>query len=471
MIVVVGGGIAGVSCVETLLAETNGSVPIALITNSSIVKVASNVIKSGINLESFEVKEQQKTFLEHHQNLRVVVDYAVSVDSDNHEVILKNGEPIKYTKLCICTGGRPNLIATNTDKVLGIRDTETVEQFEQKLKEAKRIAIVGNGGIALELVYTIEHCEVVWIIKDKSIGTPFFQCDAAQFLMPSIAQKPQENAPVHRLKYIAINEQRNKEGFGSALGPDWKINLSAKGKFIERKNIIVEFECEVNSINESDSIPNEKISKSEFDKWPVFVELTNNKLYGCDFVVSATGVIPNVLPLSGTKSFKLASDGGIEVNEEMLTSEINVYAAGDVCTASWRTSRNWFQMRLWTQARQMGIYAAFCMLSHLRNESPQVYFPFDVFTHITRFFDYKVVLLGCFNGQNLEHEYEILLRITEGKEYVKVVVSDNKVQGAILIGETDLEETFENLIVNQLDISTIKDNLLESNIDIEDYFD
>ena len=29
------------------------------------------------------------------------------------------------------------------------------------------------------------------------------------------------------------------------------------------------------------------------DKWPVFVELTNGKVYGCDFIVSATGVIPN----------------------------------------------------------------------------------------------------------------------------------------------------------------------------------
>ena len=43
--------------------------------------------------------------------------------------------------------------------------------------------------------------------------------------------------------------------------------------------------------------------------------------------------------------------------------------------------------------------------------------------------------------------------------------------GAILIGETDLEETFENLILNQIDISAFKDHLLEPNIDIEDFFD
>ena len=43
--------------------------------------------------------------------------------------------------------------------------------------------------------------------------------------------------------------------------------------------------------------------------------------------------------------------------------------------------------------------------------------------------------------------------------------------GAVLIGDTDMEETFENLILNRLDISRIEDSLLDPDIDIEDYFD
>ena len=30
--------------------------------------------------------------------------------------------------------------------------------------------------------------------------------------------------------------------------------------------------------------------------WPVYVRLTNGKLYGCDLIISATGVIPNIQP-------------------------------------------------------------------------------------------------------------------------------------------------------------------------------
>jgi len=32
--------------------------------------------------------------------------------------------------------------------------------------------------------------------------------------------------------------------------------------------------------------------------WPVYVELTNGQVYGCDFVVSATGVTPNTWPFT-----------------------------------------------------------------------------------------------------------------------------------------------------------------------------
>lgn len=51
------------------------------------------------------------------------------------------------------------------------------------------------------------------------------------------------------------------------------------------------------------------------------------------------------------------------------------------------------------------------------------------------------------------------------------MVKDGKLHGAVLIGETEMEETFENLILNQLDISQYGENLLNSDIDIDDYFD
>ena len=58
-----------------------------------------------------------------------------------------------------------------------------------------------------------------------------------------------------------------------------------------------------------------------------------------------------------------------------------------------------------------------------------------------------------------------------GREYVKVVLHDGKLVGAILIGETDLEETFENLALNRTDLTAFKEHLLDPAIDIDDFFD
>lgn len=69
-----------------------------------------------------------------------------------HFVVTEDGEHLHYKKLCICTGGRPNIISKHAC-VVGIRDTESVKQFKRKLSKARRVVIIGNGGIALELVY------------------------------------------------------------------------------------------------------------------------------------------------------------------------------------------------------------------------------------------------------------------------------------------------------------------------------
>lgn len=246
-----------------------------------------------------------------------------------------------------------------------------------------------------------------------------------------------------------------------------------------KRHVHVEYECEVETVLNPAQYQEliESCAEASFsveDKkstWPVYIQLTNGKVYGCDFVVSATGVIPNAEPFTSCADFDVEVDGGIKVDLNMRTNIPDVYAAGDVCSASWEPSLHWFQMRLWSQARQMGAFAAKCMAAHVSEDEVSQDFCFELFSHVTQFFGHKVVLLGKFNAQGLGNEYELLLRCTKGKEYVKVVLHEGKMCGAVLIGDTDLEETFENLILNQMDLSMYRDSLLDPNINIEDYFD
>lgn len=259
--------------------------------------------------------------------------------------------------------------------------------------------------------------------------------------------------------------------YAAALGQSWKDDLNMSSNEVCRKNIIVEYSTEIKALLDCEQLKDLNNGEIDTNNWNVFVELSNGKIYGCDFLVSATGVLPNTEPFTKHSDLKIADDGGIIVDKCMRTNLNDVFAAGDVCNASWEHSEYWFQMRLWTQANQMGAYAAKCMISDLEETENFMDFCFEMFAHVTSFFGFKVILLGKYNGQGLGSDYEALLRCTMGREYVKVVLHEGRIHGALLIGETELEETLENLILNQMDVSQFGEDLLNPDIDIDDFFD
>lgn len=73
--------------------------------------------------------------------------------------------------------------------------------------------------------------------------------------------------------------------------------------------------------------------------------------------------------------------------------------------------------------------------------------------------------------QGHHEDVRILMRVDPGQEFVKVVLLGGRAVGAVLIGDTDLEETLENLILNRLDLSRYGEDLLREDVDLEDFFD
>ena len=220
-----------------------------------------------------------------------------------------------------------------------------------------------------------------------------------------------------------------------------------------------------------------------------------------DLVVVAAGVRagPRVAWLPRDR-FARAEDGALAVDGEFRclrpspplesspASESpawdSVFAAGD-CASTSRgvggagedASCRWFQMRLWSQAAASGAYAARVMAGEADELASG--FNFELFTHATRFLGQKVVLLGCYNGQGLEGEPESDV-VTYARSddpsapnprFVRVLLLRGRMAGAALVGETDLEETFENLILDGVDLSSYGPSLLDPDVDVEDYFD
>ncbi|KAL1490475.1 hypothetical protein ABEB36_013163 [Hypothenemus hampei] len=457
--VIVGGGIAGVSCAETL-AFLHPEKSIILLSESSLIKTVTNLHTITKTIIAFDVEESSSNTLnEKYQNIKVVHEEMVDIKDEHCYVLTKNGVQIKYSYLCLCMGAEPKLIPQYKqfpDRILGIRDTDSVEAFLNKLKNCRKLVVVGNGGIASEIVYKIQNTDIDWVVKDNHISATFVDPGAAEFFQDNLKKNVKSEKISKRMRY----EEGETPKSGAALGPDWYKNLIIAGASSENssKNVSIHYQAEIATIITQES------------ENPLKVTLTDGKILECDLIISATGVNARK-NFSTTNSLDYAANEGIKVDEYMRTNLKNIYAAGDICSANWQIAKHWFQMKLWTQARQMGCYAAKCMSGHLNNEEVLQDFCFEIFTHSTKLFGHKVILLGLYNGQKLDKRYELLVRTTKGLEYVKFVIQDHKLQGAVLIGETDLEETAENLILNQISLEPYGDDILNPDIDIEDYFD
>ncbi|CBJ28169.1 conserved unknown protein [Ectocarpus siliculosus] len=523
-ILVIGGGIAGCTCaVEALRLSPSSNV--TLVSPSPTLRTVEAIEHVTPLLGIVHVGDRSSDDFAAEHGVRMICDEVVALDHVRSQAQLASGGILTFSRCCVATGASPALVAQATPRYFGIRDTESVENLRERLVDAKRVLVVGNGGLALELVHFLastQACQVVWAVRNSYIGNTFFDASASAFFVQHVSTETTCSRSEPSAKTGTPTGVSDEKSIPKAsVGPDWLKTLATQaGTSEEDRNttsqnplLDIQFECELGGICER--------GEDSSDLYPVSATLTNGRRVECDFVVSATGVRPNTGIISS--DFKRGPDGGLCVDEMMRVVrcgggiekegdvENNIFAAGDCCCLE-RNEDHWFQIRLWRQARDMGLYAAKCITGSLDELSRGGVF--ELFVHATRFFGFKVALLGRFNGQGLgpsvqdlisNHELQegpsgigvkhgvtstpecrhesihikratsesirILIRTTPGVEYVKVVLVGGRVRGAMLVGDTGLEETFENLILSETDISHIGDNLLTREVDIEDFFD
>jgi NAD(P)H-nitrite reductase large subunit len=59
----------------------------------------------------------------------------------------------------------------------------------------------------------------------------------------------------------------------------------------------------------------------------------------------------------------------------------------------------------------------------------------------------------------------------EGPTFVRILLLRGRLQGAVLVGDTGLEETFENLILDGIDLSAYGPALLDPDVELDHMFD
>eukprot|EP00178_Gracilaria_changii_P023675 TRINITY_DN715_c0_g1_i1.p1 TRINITY_DN715_c0_g1~~TRINITY_DN715_c0_g1_i1.p1 ORF type:complete len:507 (-),score=65.12 TRINITY_DN715_c0_g1_i1:3834-5354(-) len=500
-VVVIGGGIAGTTCASHL-SSLAPKLPIVLIDPQSTLRLSSNPVAITHLATDVGVQTEQSRSWCSKRNITFVQARARKLEPGL--VITEEGLHQPYSLCCITTGASPYIppalqSSAFQDVILTLRDTHSVQQLAQALSRSRVILVIGAGGIAMELVHEISCCHIVWLTRNH-IGGSFFDERAANALTSvfdiqersrvkhsrdsdslKISRGNHDDKLGTNVKRVCVETSPVVPPRAAAVGPQWlrvregpilydKSGVMQKVQkpipFLHGKNEkkVQIFEgCEVVQLH-----------KDIKEDWPVVVQLSNGEFVGCDLIVVATGVTANVEWLTNSP-VELASreegrNGGVIVEAGVMESSMgSVFAAGDCSYVHSADDSDWFQLRLWSQALTAGRVAAQNMAERLGFGEAYVGLEFDVFAHATKFFGKRIVLLGRYNAQGLAGGYKEYERC--GEDYLRVVVKDGRVRGAVLVDDVDSAEVFENLILTQLKIDWLGARIVDKETDLEEYFD
>lgn len=189
------------------------------------------------------------------------------------------------------------------------------------------------------------------------------------------------------------------------------------------------------------------------------VKLETGKVIGCSLVIVAKGVEAN---LDLVKDTAIEKTQGIRVNKYLETTIPNIFAAGDVCETFDLTLGQPTQNALWPLAIEQGRIAGMNMAGE------KISYPGSVGMNSIEFFGLPIISLGLYKT-NREGDYEVISSIDlKANRYKKLILKDNRLVGAVLVGEIQNSGVLLRLIRDQLDLSQLKDRLASENFNYAD---
>lgn len=166
-------------------------------------------------------------------------------------------------------------------------------------------------------------------------------------------------------------------------------------------------------------------------------------LGSCDMVIYSTGIISNTEITQGTE---IEIGKGIKVNDRMTTNIPNIFAAGDVSEFNNRV------YGLWSIATQQGKIAGANMCNRdLTFEIPVTATTIDAFG------------LSIFSMGDIEESSvtDQLIEVDkENSKYTKIIIQDNHIIGAIIIGDSKKSMLLKKHIEIKTEVNFNKSNKL-----------
>jgi nitrite reductase (NADH) large subunit len=366
---------------------------------------------------SGEVTEQLLfPFTEHdfeRLRLRRLHARVAALQPQSHEITLEDGRRLPYDRLLLATGSlavQVRLPGTDLDGVVKLDDLGDARHILKRCRRGRTAVVVGGGITALELVEGL---------RARHVRTHYFL--RGDRYWSNVLDETESKIVEHRLQ---------EEGVESHYHTEVAEILDKRGRVTG-------------------------------------VLTRDGHRIGCEVVGIAIGVRPRIELAEGAG---LATERGILVDEHMQTSALDVFAAGDVAQVFDPFSGKSVLDTLWGVAVAQGRIAGGNMAGEARAYRKSV--PFNV----TRLAGLTTTIIGTV-GRGRDEDVQGIARgdsetwrqlpdsfaaqNTSDVNRLRVLMGEQKLLGALIMGDQTLSRPLYQLIAHEADVTSIRDRLMQ----------
>ncbi len=313
--VVIGTGPAGITAAETLRRLDPGGTVVALSLEPfapySPPAMADHYLTGRDSTLFWKGKDvAERLGIDERREAQVT-----AIDTDNHEVVLADGQRVGYEGLVVASGSRLHAPLEGADLpgVLDFKSLRTADELVGRVRrgEATTALIVGNGFIGIELSLLL-----------ADLGVDVTLIGRRDWVMPRV------------------------------LDP---VTSSVAEAALSGRGVTLRLGVQADAFVGSPSVTG--------------VRLADGIVLSADLVVAATGVKPHVEFVNGSG---IATDWGIHVDDSLATSVPGIVAAGDVAEAAdWLTGQRYVHAIFPNAVAQAPIAAATLLGHDVRYEGAE----------------------------------------------------------------------------------------------------
>jgi len=413
-IVIIGNGISGVTAARHIRKLSDKKITIVSAeTDYFFSRTALMYIYMGHM--KFEHTQPYENWFWEKNRIELKKKYVKSIETKNKILFFAEGDSLKYDKLIIATGSKPNKFGwpgQDLEGVMGMyhkQDLENLETLAPNNKICKRAVIVGGGLIGIELAEMLNsrNIPVTFLVREHSFWNGVL---------------PEEESKM-------INEHIKAHHI------DLRLNTNLK-KIVSDENGKVK---------------------------SIIIEETGEEVE-CNVVGLTAGVTPNINFL---KNSEIYTGKGVKVNRYLETNIPDVYAIGDCAEQHEAIDQRRPIEAVWYTGRMMGETLAQTICGNRIQYKPGHWF------NSAKFLDIEYQTYGWVFGKKGRPDYEQHFHWKHHKENICITVAFHKDTKAFLgintFGIRMRHDVFDRWLTEKKDMDYIMSYLKDANFDPEFY--